>query len=73
MIEVLKSSYATNETLKERKESIWVLKRSEMPAVLVLCGNINNEKDVAFISKEENQEKIARDILQGILKYAANK
>jgi hypothetical protein len=31
---------------------------------------MNNEKDLAFIKNEENQAKVARDILEGIRTYA---
>ena len=71
LTEALKKNYPTETALKQREEHIYVLDKTDMPAVLLLCGNINNEKDLAYISKEDNQEIIARNILQGIRKYAA--
>jgi N-acetylmuramoyl-L-alanine amidase len=69
LAETLKASYPTDQDLKQSKQGVWVLRESAMPAVLILCGNISNPEDLAFISDEQNQEKIARDILQGIQKY----
>jgi len=71
LTEALKKSYPTEAALKQREEHIYVLDKTDMPAVLLLCGNINNEKDLSYISKEDNQEIIARNILQGIRRYAA--
>ena len=48
---------------------IYVLDQNNYPAVIVECGFINNEKDLAFITDKNNQEKIARSILEGIVKY----
>jgi N-acetylmuramoyl-L-alanine amidase len=71
LTETLKKSYPTQAALKQREEHIYVLDKTDMPAVLLLCGNINNEKDLSYLGKEDNQEIIARNILQGIRKYAA--
>ncbi|MDO6434678.1 N-acetylmuramoyl-L-alanine amidase [Flavitalea sp. BT771] len=72
LTESLKKSYPTEAALKQRKEHIYVLDKTEMPAVLLLCGNINSEKDLAYLSKDDHQELIARNILQGIRNYAAS-
>ncbi len=71
--ETLKKSYPTASALKQRKEHIYVLRNTNMPAVLLQCGNINNENDFSFISKEENQTKVARDILEGIRNYTSGR
>ena len=70
LVETLKKSYPTETALKQRKEHIYVLRNTNMPAVLLQCGNINNEKDLSFIRNEDNQTKVARNILEGIQKYA---
>jgi hypothetical protein len=31
---------------------------------------MNNEEDLSFIRKEDNQEKVARDVLEAIRTYA---
>jgi N-acetylmuramoyl-L-alanine amidase len=71
LTETFKKNYPTEAALKKRKEHIYVLDKTDMPAVLLLCGNLNNEHDLAFISREDNQEKVARDVLESIRKYAA--
>ena len=48
---------------------IHVLDQSNSPAVLIECGFINNAADMAFIIDKNNQEKIARRILEAIVKY----
>jgi bla regulator protein blaR1 len=53
------------------EKGITVLQSSPMPAVLVECGYITNKDDLAFITNEENQEKIARNILEGVVRYNA--
>jgi N-acetylmuramoyl-L-alanine amidase len=73
LIDALKSSYATGQDLVEPDRGIYVLKAATVPAVLILCGNIDNERDRAFISDGANQEKIARDLLQGIVRYEQTK
>jgi N-acetylmuramoyl-L-alanine amidase len=67
---ILQKTYTTDVALKQRTEGIYVLSNTNMPAVLLLCGNLNNEKDLSFITKDENQEKVAKDLLEGIRKYA---
>lgn len=69
LIDALKPSYTTGNSLLTTEQGIWVLRAATVPAVLILCGNIDNERDRAFISDKANQEKIARDILQGIVRY----
>lgn len=69
LIETIKSTYDVEEDLKDTHEHIYVLRNATMPAIILSCGNINNSRDFAFITDEKNQEKIARDILQGIQQY----
>ncbi|MFL5744970.1 MAG: N-acetylmuramoyl-L-alanine amidase, partial [Niastella sp.] len=62
--------YATNQTLKQRKDqNIWVLQRTPCPAVLIECGFLNNDKDLAYFSDPGNQEAVAKKILEGIVNY----
>jgi N-acetylmuramoyl-L-alanine amidase len=69
LIDELKQTFTSGGVLKQREEHIWVLRSTTMPAVLIECGNINSGKDVAFVQSADGQEKIARNILQGIVKY----
>jgi N-acetylmuramoyl-L-alanine amidase len=66
----LSKLYATNQTLKQRSDkNIWVLQRTPCPALLIECGFIDNEKDLAYFSNNSNQEAIAKKILEGIVNY----
>jgi N-acetylmuramoyl-L-alanine amidase len=69
LIDALRPSYTVGSELRETKQHVWVLRAATVPAVTVICGNIDNERDRAFISDAANQEKIARDILQGVVNY----
>ena len=65
----LKNIYAVDEIIKQREVGIYVLEHSNCPAVIIQCGYITNPKDVEFITNPANQEKTARKILEGIVKY----
>ncbi len=65
----LKDIYATEENLEQKDKNVIVLDKNNMPSILVECGYINNKKDLTFITDKKNQEKIARNILEGIIKY----
>ncbi|GGB17970.1 M56/M15 family metallopeptidase [Puia dinghuensis] len=69
LIDALKPSYTTGDNLREPTQGVWVLRHATVPAVLIECGDIDSERDRAFIGSADNQEKIARDILQGIVRY----
>ncbi len=69
----ISSSYTVFPQLKQRLEKgIWVLDAPEInyPAILIECGYLTNKKDLAFIRDNTNQEKIARNVLNAIEKYA---
>lgn len=70
MLNQLSSVYKTHQELRYRSQNgIWVLDQTDCPAVLLECGFINNEKDLAFITDKANQEKIARNILSSIVAF----
>ena len=65
----LSKLYTTEKTLKQRTTNIWVIEQTPCPAVLIECGYIDNEKDLAFISNSSNHETIAKKILEGIVNF----
>jgi N-acetylmuramoyl-L-alanine amidase len=69
MLEEMKKTYPTDDALKKRDQGLLVLNESDMPAILLMCGNLDDGKDLDFISDDHNQEMVARSILQGILHY----
>ncbi|MEO5562846.1 MAG: N-acetylmuramoyl-L-alanine amidase, partial [Chitinophagaceae bacterium] len=71
IIQELSQIYKTATDLKFREQSgVWVLDKSNSPTVLLECGYINNSEDLKFITDKNNQEKIARSILRGIVTYS---
>lgn len=58
--------------IKQRQMGIYVLTALQCPSVLLECGFISNSKDLAFLTNEKNQEKIAEAVLKGIVNYAIN-
>jgi len=69
MLETLKEGYLTDNRLKEREEGIWVLTGTDMPAIMINCGNLDAEKDLHYMSDPKNQDLIAKNILKGIVHY----
>jgi N-acetylmuramoyl-L-alanine amidase len=69
LLDAVKPSYATDDILHQPTQGVYVLRQNPLPAVLLECGYIDNPADLAFIRDGQNQEKIARDILQGIQHY----
>lgn len=58
------------DNLNQREKKAWVLNENKCPSILIETGFMSNDKDVAFLTNESNQEEIARNILIGIEKYA---
>lgn len=54
---------------KPADPSIYILKDSKIPAVIVECGFLSNPAEEAKLQTEEYQEKLAWAIYSGILKY----
>lgn len=71
IINELQKIYTTESTIGVRTKGVWVLDHNICPAALIECGYITSHADEAFITVSSNQEKIARNILDGIEKYAA--
>lgn len=70
----IQTTYGTAVLLKQRdgQKGVWVLDAPEInyPALLIECGYITDKNDLAFITREDNQEKIAKDILKAIERFA---
>ncbi len=73
LTEVIKSDYSIEPELKQiqgDRGNIYILKNATVPALLIECGYMDNPADLKYLLDEKNQEKIARDILEGIRKYS---
>jgi N-acetylmuramoyl-L-alanine amidase len=73
LTEVIKSDYAIEPELKQTPGdggNIYILRNATVPALLIECGYMDNPADLKYLQDEKDQEKIARDILEGIRKYS---
>lgn len=52
--------------------SIYILKNSEVPGVLVEIGFLSNPTEREMLRQEEYQEQVAASIYQGIMRYYTN-
>ncbi len=59
-----------NNMLSQREKAVFILKENKYPAVLIGAGFITSKKDVDYLLVDKNQEAFARNILNGIEKYA---
>ncbi|GHU73908.1 hypothetical protein FACS1894188_00650 [Clostridia bacterium] len=61
---------------KDRKSkengSYYILKKTDIPAVIVECGFLSNTRDTELLQNEEYQWKMAWAIYRGILGYFEN-
>lgn len=74
MVASLKNVVAIKEQLMQRKEKgIWVLEAAKWPAILIQCGYITNTNDRNFITQSQNQETVAKAILNGVVEYESQK
>ncbi len=72
MTEEIKPDFNIESELKQAPDEggdILILKKATVPALLIECGYMDNPSDQKYLQDEKNQEKIARDILEGIRKY----
>ena len=65
----LKNVYTVSDIIHQSPRGIWVLDKNNCPAVIIECGYIDNPTDAAFISSKENQEKVAKDILDAVVQF----
>ena len=56
-------------TIKKCGTDIYLLYHASVPAVMVECGFISNEKELALLKTDEYQNKLAFSIAMGILNY----
>lgn len=54
---------------KDSKNSIFILKDSKIPSVLVECGFLSNKEEEARLQTDSYQNQLAYAIYGGILKY----
>jgi TonB family protein len=70
--EYIGQDYTIAPELRQYSKGILVLREATVPAILITCGNLDIRSDRDFITNENNQNKIARDILEGIRRYGSD-
>ena len=75
MSQELKKVYKVDGDLRKGRENgqgVWVLDAPEInyPSLLIECGNINNSADFEFLKSPGNQEKLARQIMNAVTRFA---
>lgn len=53
----------------QREIGIWVLQATQMPAVLIETGFIDNYDDERYLNSEKGQQEIAESISRALIKY----
>ena len=74
LAKLIQSSIKTYADSKNRREAksntnYYVLKATEIPAVIVECGFLTNPEEEEKLNSEEYQDKLAWSIYLGIVKY----
>lgn len=55
--------------VSQRQKGIWVLQATNMPAILIETGFINNPKDEQYLNSESGQQEMAATIADAIVRY----
>ena len=55
----------------QRREGLWVLQATKMPAILIETGFIANYDDERYLNSEKGQQEIAEAITRALLRYRA--
>ena len=55
--------------VNQRQKGIWVLQATNMPAILIETGFINNPEDEKYLNSEEGQQELAETITNAIIRY----
>lgn len=55
--------------VNQRQKGIWVLQATNMPAILVETGFINNPEDEVYLNSEKGQQELAEAISRAVINY----
>jgi N-acetylmuramoyl-L-alanine amidase len=55
--------------VNQRQKGIWVLQATNMPAILIETGFINNPEDERYLNSESGQQELAEAITKAVLRY----
>lgn len=57
--------------VNQRQKGIWVLQATNMPAILIETGFINNPEDEKYLNSEKGQQELAETITAAVIRYKA--
>ena len=57
--------------VNQRQKGIWVLQATNMPAILIETGFINNPEDEKYMNSEKGQQELAEAITEAVIRYKA--
>lgn len=69
MQEALKGGDAQNTRQAKANNSYYLLKRTEIPTIIVECGFLSNPQEAAKLKEEKYQETLAKSISEGVKRY----
>ena len=55
--------------VNQRQKGIWVLQATNMPAILIETGFINNPEDEKYLNSNKGQQELAEAITSAIIRY----
>ncbi len=55
--------------VNQRQTGIWVLQATNMPAILIETGFINNAQDERYLNSEKGQQELAQAITSAVIRY----
>jgi N-acetylmuramoyl-L-alanine amidase len=55
--------------VNQRQKGIWVLQATNMPAILIETGFINNPEDERYLNSDKGQQEMAEAITQAVIRY----
>ena len=73
MQEALLNVDADNKRQAKDNDSYYLLKRTEVPTIIVECGFLSHPEEAELLADEEYQKKIADAIADGVEKYLESK
>lgn len=67
--EALLEADSENNRSAKANDTYYMLKKTEVPVVIVECGFLSNQKEADLLVTEEYQQKVAEVVAKGIIKY----
>lgn len=73
MQKALLTADAENKRQAKENDTYYMLKRTEVPVIIVECGFLSNQEEAQKLVTEEYQEKIAKAVCEGVVTYIQGK